>query len=237
MVRPAWLRPFLAAGLILYVARDALTQPQPPRTFCADDPAHLPETAPVLRPVDEAPSHPDFLRFRTQLKDIASRRDERALMRFVAPDIRISFGDNNGVDNFRKLVRGQFGQPAAQFWSDFARMLDLGGTLREDRHGFVAPYIYSAWPNHYDSFECAAVVGANVRMRERPRADARILATVSYAIVRLHSSPDLAWMAVELADGRKGYIAARYVYGPTGWRAFFDDENGQWRMTLFIAGG
>lgn len=235
MVRRAWLRPFLVACVSLHTPI-ASAQPQAPSRFCADDPAHLPDTPPLLKPVDEARLHPDFLRFRNQLKDIARRRDERALMQIVDPDIRISFGDNNGIDNFRKLVRGQFGQPAAKFWSDFARMLDLGGTLREDRHGFVAPYIYSAWPNHYDSFECSAVVGANVRVRDQPRADARIVATVSYAIVRLHPSPDLAWTAVELVDGRKGYIAARYVYGPTGWRAFFDDESGRWRMSLFIAG-
>jgi hypothetical protein len=236
MVRRAGLCRFLVAVAGLHAATVAHAQPPAAATFCADDPTQLPDRPAVLRPVDEAPLHPDFLRFRTQLKDIAGRRDERALMRVVDPDIRISFGNNNGIENFRKLVRGQFGQPASQFWSDFARMLDLGGTLREDRHGFVAPYIYSAWPNHYDSYECSAVVAANVRVREQPRADARIVATVSYAIVRLHTSPDLKWTAVELADGRKGYIAARYVYGPTGWRAFFDDESGRWRMSLFIAG-
>lgn len=236
MVRPGWLRPFLVVGASLVVTAAAAAQPQPASTFCADDPTHPPDLPPVLRPVDEAPRHPDFLRFRNELKDIARRRDERALLRIADPEIRISFGDNNGIDNFRKLVRGQFAQPAEQFWSDFARMLDLGGSLRADRHGFVAPYIYSAWPNHYDSFECAAVVGADVRVREQPRADARIVATVSYVIVRLHTSPELEWTAVELADGRTGYIAARYVYGPTGWRAFFDDESGRWRMSLFIAG-
>lgn len=236
MMRPAWVRPFLAAALSLHVPTVARAQAPAPSTFCADDLNHLPDKPPVLRPVDEAPSHPDFMRFRNQLKDIARRRDERALMQIVDPEIRISFGDNNGIDNFRKLVHGQFGQPASRFWPDFARMLALGGTFREDRHGFTAPYVYSAWPNHYDSFECAAVVGANVRVREQPRSDARIVATVSYTIVKLHASPDAPWTAVELADGRKGYIAARYVYGPTGWRAFFDDESGRWRMTLFIAG-
>src|SRR5215212_3336972 len=185
MVRRAGLCPFLVAIVGLHVATVAQAQPPAASTFCADDPNHLPDRPPVLRPVDEAPLHPDFLRFRTQLKDIARRRDERALMQVVDPEIRISFGDNNGIDNFRRLVRGQFGQPASQFWSDFARMLDLGGTLREDRHGFVAPYIYSAWPNHYDSLQCSAVVGANVRVREQPRADGRIVATVSYSIVRL----------------------------------------------------
>jgi hypothetical protein len=237
LLRPDPTTVFLVVLLAsVAMAPPALASPAQASTFCADDPDHLPDTPPVLRPVDEAPLHPGFLRFRNELKDIARRRDERALMQVVDPEIRISFVDNNGIDNFRKLVRGGFGQPASQFWSDFARMLDLGGTLREDGHGFIAPYIYSAWPNHYDSLECSVVVGANVHVREQPHANARIVATVSYAIVKLHSSPDLEWTAVELADGGKGYVAARYVYGPTGWRAFFDDENGRWRMTLFIAG-
>ncbi len=227
---------WLVACVSLSFVPAAAAQPGAPATFCADDPNHLADTPPVLRPVDEAALLPDFLRFRHELKDIARHRDERALMRVVHPDIRISFGDNNGIDDFRKLVRGQFGEPASRFWSDFVRMLDLGGTIREDRHGFTAPYIYSAWPNHFDSFECAAVVGANVRVRDQPRPDALIVTTVSYAIVKLNPSPDLEWTAVELADGRKGFIATRYVYGPTGWRAFFDDEGGRWRMTLFIRG-
>lgn len=41
---------------------------------------------------------------------------------------------------------------------------------------------------------------------------------------------------VKLRDGRKGYIASRYVRSPVDYRAFLTREGGRWRMTLFVAG-
>ena len=98
------------------------------------------------------------------------------------------------------------------------------------------PTSTGTWPDRYDAFACAAVIGTNVRVREGPGRSARIVTSVSHAIVRLHPSPQIEWNAVELADGRRGYILSRYLYGPTRWRAFFSYDEGRWRMNTFVAG-
>ena len=44
---------------------------------------------------------------------------------------------------------------------------------------FEAPYVYGSWPNRFDPFECAAIVGRNVRLRTAPRLDAPVITLVA----------------------------------------------------------
>ena len=192
----------------------------------------------MLPPIDQAALRPDFLRFRQELREIARRHDEAALMRVVNPSIKMSFGDGNGLDEFRSLVRNADQDPDADFWRDFARVLDLGGTFFDvGLNTFVAPYIYSQWPNEYDVFDCVAVIGRNVRLRDRPRSDGRVIDTLSYAIVaRDLGASEGPWTEIETARGQHGYIATRYLYSPVDYRAFFSYRDGRWMMDVFIGG-
>lgn len=39
-----------------------------------------------------------------------------------------------------------------------------------------------------------------------------------------------------IRDGRKGYIASRYVRSSVDYRASLSRENGRWRLNFFVAG-
>jgi hypothetical protein len=45
-----------------------------------------------VKPWDEGPQDPSFLKFRNELKDIIARKDAASLFKLLAPDIKVDFG-------------------------------------------------------------------------------------------------------------------------------------------------
>src|SRR6187455_293875 len=164
--------------------------------------------APVqLLPVDEAAKRPEFFSFRAQLQQAIARRDTTALLAAVDPNIKNSFGGNDGIDEFKSMWK--IGQADSEIWDELGTVLSMGGSFF-DEHTFVAPYVFSKWPEAMDSFEHIAIVGANVRVRAEPRADAALVETVSFAILPVANDPrvtDDAWRAVKL-DSKTGFVSS-----------------------------
>jgi hypothetical protein len=123
------------------------------------------------------------------------------------------------------------------FWKEFGTILRLGGRFRTN-DAFDAPYVFSAWPENLDSFECLAIVGTRVRLRESPRQDARIVTHLDFAIVR-HTPGEVetpGWRGVQLADGRAGYVSSQYARSPVERRALFQFHNCRWWLMAYVAG-
>lgn len=193
--------------------------------------------------VDEAERDPSFLDFRTKLLKAAAQRDVEFLLAVTAPDIRVSFDDRNGVAALRASWKLE--SPNSEFWDELIQVLNLGGSFSSPDI-FVAPYTFSTWPSEVDDFDYVAVTGDNVRVREVPRTDAAVLATLSFDIIAFESNssygradvdpPPAGWSRVRLATGRIGYIAERYTRHPIDYRAYFARRNGEWKMVTFIEG-
>jgi hypothetical protein len=186
--------------------------------------------------VDEAVSRPDFFTFRAQLQASLARRDLAALMAVVHPTIKNGFGGDDVEANFESKWRP--GDADSGVWEDLAAVLALGGTF-QSADTFVAPYVFSRWPQGIDSFEHVAVVGDRVRIRTAPRADAESAGVSSFGILPLaRPSAETAvdWTAVRLPGTKTGYIASRFVRSPIGYRAFFSKRDGRWRLLMFLAG-
>jgi hypothetical protein len=191
-----------------------------------------PRTAVPLRPVDQAVMQPDFFTFRARLQAAIAGRDEAALLGAVDPDIRLSFGDDNGLDELRKQLR----DPKSTLWTELATALALGGRFTSAT-SFTAPYVFAAWPSGLDSFECAAVLGERVRVRKTAAADSAVVGSVSYEIVQvLPAAPAGEPVHVRLANGVTGFVAAPFLRSPIDRRAIFERAGGRWLIRSFVAG-
>jgi hypothetical protein len=214
-------RVFVVAVLMALAAGSGLSQSAPPRR---------------LLPVDEAVSRPDFFTFRAQLQASLARHDLAALMAVVHPNIKNGFGGDDGKVNFESKWRP--GDADSDVWEELAVVLALGGTF-ESADTFVAPYVFSRWPQRTDSFEYVAVVGDRVRIRTAPRADAESAGVSSFGILPLARQPgdtSDAWTALRLSPTKVGYIASRFVRSPIGYRAYFSKQEGHWQLLMFLAG-
>lgn len=196
----------------------------------------------TLQPVDEAASDPDFARFRAELLQAVERRDTASLLAVVAPDIRSTFGDDNGRGAFRR--RWELDRPGqSEVWGVLERVLRAGGRFRaaEGTTLFMAPYVYAAWPAGFDGFEHVATTSDDAVVRARPDSSATAIGILPYRIVRIgwprsNESAGESWTEIELPDGRRAWIAAADVYSPVGYRAIFQLRDGAWIMSVLIAG-
>lgn len=213
---------WLGLILFIYVLTIASVQAAPPT---------------VLLPVDKAAQQADFLKFRTQLKGIIAKKDVKALLAIVNKNIHISFGEDNGIEAFKKTWHLSNPKTSA-LWKELSTVLNLGGNFT-DKKTFVAPYVFSEWPEALDAFEYIAIIGKDVRIRAAPNLTSAVLAKVSYALLPQiinNNPPPKGWERVKLADGKMGYVTAQYARSSVDYRAFFEKLNGQWQMTAFIAG-
>jgi len=188
-----------------------------------------------LRPTDEAAQQPEFFGFRARLQAALARHDVAALREVLHPDIKNSFGGDDGLAGFEAIWRPD--DPASAVWETLAGVLALGGGFAPDG-SFVAPYVFSHWPEEVDAFGHLAVVGSAVQVRAAPHADAPPLASLDYVIVEAGAAQpdDESWRAVRLPDGRAGFVDRRDLRSPIDHRAAFSRIDGRWQMTLFLAG-
>jgi hypothetical protein len=188
-----------------------------------------------LPPVDQAATNPSFLAFRDSLAQAVTRKDAAFVEKVMAPDVKLSFGGESGIADFRRIWRPD--QADSKLWTALGEILRLGGSFEPDG-SFVAPYTFSRFPDDLDSFESIVVTGNGVALRAAPRTDAPLIARLSYDIVTVEAPPDpaAAWVEVRLADGRSGHVAAPLLRSPLDYRAGFAKREGEWRVIYLIAG-
>jgi hypothetical protein len=199
------------------------------------------DSARKFRPVDESAQDTSFARFRSSLLDAVQRRDTTFLYSVLAAEIKNSFGGDDSISGFRRLWKPD--SPDSRVWDVIARLFQLGAT--REGEAFVAPYVYSKWPQDLDAFENAAIVSERAIVRALPNDTAQALGTLSYEIVPAREWVGLeengahgphTWAHVRLGAARLGWVKGADVYSPVGYRAFFEKRNGAWKMVILVAG-
>lgn len=188
-----------------------------------------------LLPVDQAASAPDFFSFRAQLQSAVARRDTAAVISAMSRDVKLSFGGNQGIEDFKKMWTPD--APASRLWDVLGSTLALGGAFASE-DSFVAPYIYTQWPKEIDPFNHMAVIGTNVRVRAAPSPNARVMSTLDFAIVELAapSPEDKGWSKIKLGPDKVGFVDARFLRNPVDYRIRFAKTDGVWRVVFFLSG-
>ncbi len=124
-------------------------------------------------------------------------------------------------------------------WAELAAVLALGGTFNT-ADTFLAPYVYSRWPQGIDGFEHVAVVGDRVADPYCATSGRGVdlcqqLQRFCRSLAHRTDTPE-GWIAVRLESKNIGFIASRFVRSPIGYRAHFSRGDGRWQMLMFIAG-
>jgi hypothetical protein len=203
--------------------------------------AHAADKVLRLKPMDEGPRDTSFLKFRNDFKAIVARKDTAALMKIVMPNIKNSFGGDDGAANFKKMWKPA--DPKSPVWPVLQLVLDMGGNF-DSKTIFSAPYVFSAFPSDVDGFDTVAVTAPNAVMREEPKHDAAIVRKLDHDILNLvagakklqHEAGPDDWLEVTDAAGKRGFVVQRDVRSPIDFRAGFEKRKGRWRMTDLVAG-
>jgi hypothetical protein len=186
-----------------------------------------------LSPVDEAKRDPSLVAFRARLLQAVRDRDGATLLKYVAADVRTSFGEGGGLAAFRR--QWKLPSRTSPLWAELGKVLRHGGAFREG--SFWAPYVYAKWPEKVDPFEHFAVVTEDEPLRATPKG--RVVARLDYAVVK--NAPGRGafrpgWRRVSAVGGPAGFVRDEALMSPIGYRANFAKQNGQWKLTAFVAG-
>lgn len=201
-----------------------------------------------VKPVDEAAKDKSFFAFRAKLIEAAKRRDAKYILGIVDRNIKNTFGDSNGINEFKKTWRLE--RHDSKFWDEFITVLANGGTFW-NRQGapknqiFHAPYTFTNFPEDLDAFDYQAILGSGVNLRSKPEANAPVVASLSYNVVKVDfagsvkiagSDEEYSWLKITTLGGKKGFVQAKYVRSPIDYRAIFEKRGGVWKLVAFIAG-
>lgn len=196
--------------------------------------------------IDEAFKDASFQKFRTNLISEVKRRNVRYLLSVVDPEIRISFGSEEGMKDFQKMWNPD--RSNSELWGELLKILENGGEFNEygGKQVFWAPYTFASFPFDVDPFETQIIFGNRVNLRSRPQTSSRVLTQLSYNIIKVDypnsvnagnaEYPRYTWLKIETLGGQKGYVSSEYVRSHLDYRAGFEKKNGQWKITAFIAG-
>lgn len=211
-----------------------------PRMSPAASPAKLP-------PTEESIRDPELARALRELLLITGRKDKNALMNYLDPQVRCSFGGCAGPKGFAAHWKLDKDPARSQVWGVLEDMLLLGGAYDAQGSGiYYVPYVFARFPENRDAFEYVAITGQSVQLRSAPKLDASVTGTLNYDIVKVLRGEKLPsmtlngrtypWMKVQLDDGRSGYVSGRYTYSPVGYRLSLAKKATGWKIDFFVAG-
>lgn len=204
---------------------------------------------PRLRPVDEARSDKELLKFRDQLIAALSTGRLEDVLASMEPTVRASV-----EPHWRRIPLERLTRDRDSEWVALKGLLELGGSFTttrgaaRGRREFCAPYVYSAFPNRplpeslADEVDPWVITGEQVPVYAERKTTSRVLTRLSHAVVPtgggwLGPDPDgTMWAAVQLPDGREGFVLSPQIRRPDDYHACFARIDGQWRMTAFERG-
>lgn len=181
-----------------------------------------------------------------RLQNVVKNKDVAGLMQFLHKDIKVSFGGDFGHSGFRNYWKLNSTEVKnSQVWQELNSILSLGGTF-VDSDNFSMPYTFTTFPEEYDPFEYSAITGENVRMRDKPSLDGKVLNALSYEIVKVQydENPKMQtingetypWVEIIRRNEEKGYVYGKFVRSPIDYRLNFTKINGEWKMNFFVTG-
>lgn len=197
-------------------------------------------------PVDETAKDKSFAEFKAKLIAAVEKHDVKFLESIIASDARASFGEDPGLEGFRRTYA--MDDADAPFWRELRRVLGFGGAFTRGRKEFTAPYIAARWPERIDAMDYVAVIERDVPVREKAAPEAKELTRVSHCLLELDSDPDEpvpdGWIRVWLPAAKPksahtngtGYVRASSTRSPLDYRAQFRREREGWKLISFLAG-
>jgi len=179
-----------------------------------------------LLPADAAARDPKLVAYLAKFKLAVAHRDRSELFPLVAPEIKLGFGGEDGIANFKPD------------WTVLERLLSMGGAWQGE--SFSLPYVFARFPADLDPFDYAAITGKGVWLREQPSSASRGIRTLDYELVKVEEhghGEGQYWWRVATLQGQTGFVHTQFIASPLDYRAIFNkNRRGEWKLSAFLAG-
>ncbi len=191
-----------------------------------------------LLPIDESDKSQSFAAFKGKLIQTCSTKDSVALYSILFSDIVSSFSaQGSGLVAFKNEWKPF--EANSEFWPTLESLLKRGCTSETEHNKqlFICPYSFSRFPNNITTGNHILLYGKNVPVFKKPDTLSTVISKVDYAILEVRASKPKGWVKVTgfgLPD--TGYTFSKNIYFPGDPRVIFENRNGKWGISTFIAG-
>jgi hypothetical protein len=191
-----------------------------------------------LNPVDETEEDISFSKFKTRLLNAAQKRDVSFIKKILSDDVIYSFGADperkNAVEGFINHYKLKDGKKS-DFWMDLSQAIELGCTKVAE--SFTCPYVYSKWPDKFDSFSYIAITRKEASIKAQPLVSASKIRSTDYDILKLAKEQNSkGWHVIDLGQGKIGYLPKTEGRSSIDYRVEFIKVANEWKLKYFIAG-
>ena len=195
---------------------------------------------------DQAKPGSSFYEFRQRLRQAVRDRDPAFLRQIADPQIRLTFGRPLTLEQL------EIANPNAIVWQHLERIVNTGcaparasADVLPKFEAWTCPHVAETSGN---PFLDVYIVGTGVNVRSQPATSSSVVAVLSNEIVQSDPKGNLSpqqwqrtetstgWRPVITPEGVRGFVSSRYAYIAAGYRAQFEHQQGQWKMTSLVAG-
>ncbi len=200
---------------------------------------------PTLEPINQSEINDELTATLKGILKAVDNKNISKLLTYFDKNIKVSFGGDSGIEGLKSYWKLNKNPRKSEIWQEIKNAIEIGGTF-EDDNNYWTPYVFTNFPEAYDVFENAAVVGTAVRMRDKPSLKGEIIAELDYEIVKLTNTEGQQretigneihyWNEVIRQNNQKGYIYGKYLRSPIDYRIGMTNDSGKWLIDIFVAG-
>ena len=201
-----------------------------------------------FEPIDQASLNPHFLAFRDSLIQALEEANTQFLLDHIGNKVSMSFDVEQDKEEFIANWNLDDTTATSSIWNVLLETIHTGGLFSSTEFNFfICPYTFLL--DVEDPYMQKAIVGTEVRIRDRPGLGGTVLGSLNYEIVEtLPINPDEpvveesiggethSWEKVKTSRGIIGYVYGKFLKSPLDFRAFFTFQQDKWMLTTFVAG-
>jgi len=191
-----------------------------------------------LIPKDESDQDESLKYFVTDLNRVINSKDIEGFKKLCSVDIRLSFGDDSGVDQLESLWSLDTDQGEDLFWKELKTMTTMGGVFNGDDL-FTFPYTFHGFPDDLDAYMDEVVIKENVYVYEEPNTLSSIIGILDYSIVEFVdyvTENGKEFHLVRIDDETEGFVEMENLRSPIDYRLGIARVNDEWQITFLLAG-
>ena len=201
-----------------------------------------------FEPMDQADLNPHFILFKDSMLQALQQKDTAFLLGHIGDKIAMSFDVEQTKAEFIKNWNLESAPDNSSLWEVLTEVLEMGGLFSSSEFNFfICPYtFFLSVDNPYSQ---KAVVGTEVRIRNKPGLEGAVLGSLNFEIVedipldpgetaveQSIGGESHSWEKVKTSNGNVGYVYGKFLKSPIDFRAFFAFQQDKWILSTLVAG-
>ncbi len=201
-----------------------------------------------FEPLDQADLNPHFILFKDSMLQALQQKDTAFLLGHIGDKIAMSFDVEQTKAEFINNWNLQSAPENSSLWGVLIEVLEMGGLFSSSEFNFfICPYTF--FLSVENPYAHKAVVGTEVRIRNKPGLEGAVLGSLNFEIVEgvpldpgetpveqtiggeIHT-----WEKVKTSNGNVGYVYGKFLKSPIDFRAFFAFQQDKWMLSTLVAG-